>query len=149
MTVAVAQAVMEVETLGVQLRVEADKVVMRFPAEQLRNELSGKLAFLRTHRHEVMNILRGRDVIATMPLGVRLVSWNLKEPPVAIDVCSVVVNPSLFVRTTLAQLGIALAEPTRWVGWTMPQLIDRLAQVGVVVEVPQGNGLLRGGSISG
>jgi hypothetical protein len=135
MTAVVAQTLMEVETLGVELRMEAEKVVMRFPAEELRNELSGQLAFLRTHRHEVMNFLRERAVIPLMPRGVRLVEWNLKEPPVAIEVYAVVVNPSLFARTTLAQLGIVLAEPSRWVGWTVPQLIDRLAQVGVAVEL--------------
>jgi len=135
MTVAVAQTVMEVETLGVQLRVEADKVVMRFPAEELRNELSGQLAFLRTHRHEVMNFLRKRDVIPTMPHGVHLVSWNLKEPPVAIEVCSLVTDTALFAKTTLQQLQIALATPQRWIGWPVPQLIDRLAQVGVIVAL--------------
>jgi hypothetical protein len=65
--------------------------------------------------------------------GIRLVEWRLKEPPVLIECASVVVNPPLFARTTLAQLGTALANPTRWVGWTVEQLIDRLAAVGVVV----------------
>jgi hypothetical protein len=41
----------------------------------------------------------------------------------------------LFARTTLEQLRIALAAPKRWVGWTIPQLIDRLAQVGVRVAL--------------
>jgi hypothetical protein len=135
MTVAVAQTVMEVETLGVQLRVEADKVVMWFPGAELRNELSGQLAFLRTRRHEVMNFLREREVIPTMPPGVHLVSWKLKEPPIALEVCSLVTDTALFAKTTLQQLQIALAAPKRWVGWTVPQLIDRLAQVGVIVAL--------------
>ena len=33
------------------------------------------------------------------------------------------------------QLGVALAQPKRWVGWSTPQLIDRLAQVGVIVTL--------------
>jgi hypothetical protein len=73
--------------------------------------------------------------IPTLPDGVRLVKWNLKAPPVAIEACAVVVNPVLFARTTLEQLGIALAHPERWVGWSVPQLIDRLAQVGVLVTL--------------
>jgi len=144
MTVAVAQTVLEVETLGVQLRVEADKVVMRFPAEELRIELSGQLAFLRTHRHEVMNFLRERDVIPAMPSCVHLVSWNLKKPPVAIDVCSLVTDTALFAQSTLEQLRIALTQPKRWLGWTVPQLIDRLAQVGVTIEVSQETGFCEG-----
>jgi hypothetical protein len=149
MTVAVAQTVMEVETLGVQLRVEADKVVMRFPAEELRNELSGQLAYLRTHRHEVMNFLRERDVIPKMPPGVQLVSWNLKEPPVAVEVCSLVTDSALFARTTLDQLRTALTQPKRWLGWTVPQLIQRLAQVGVTVEVSRDMGFSEGGRRNG
>ena len=133
MSSAVAQAVMEVETLGVQLRVQSGQVVVRFPAEELRYELSGQLAFLRRHRLEVMSFLRKRDEIPAMPAGVQLVSWNLKEPPVAIEVCSVVTDTALFARTTLQQLQIALATPKRWVGWTVSQLIDRLAHVGVIV----------------
>jgi hypothetical protein len=70
-----------------------------------------------------------------MPAGVRLVHWNLKEPPVAIDTCSVVIDPALFARSTLEQLRVALAQPKRWVGWSIPQLIDRLAQVGVTVTL--------------
>jgi hypothetical protein len=63
------------------------------------------------------------------------VKWNLKEPPVAVEACAVVVNPGLFARSTLEQLRIALENPKRWVGWTIPQLIDRLAQVGVIVAL--------------
>jgi hypothetical protein len=68
-------------------------------------------------------------------LGVRLVKWNLKEPPVAIDTCSIVTDPALFASTTLGQLTAALANAKRWVGWSVPQLIDRLAQIGVTVAL--------------
>jgi hypothetical protein len=46
-----------------------------------------------------------------MPCGVRLVAWSLKEPPVAIESCSVVAQPALFARATLEQLRVALADP--------------------------------------
>jgi hypothetical protein len=39
----------------------------------------------------------------------------------------------LFASTTLEQLRVALANPKRWVGWSVSQLIERLAQVGVTV----------------
>ena len=45
------------------------------------------------------------------------------------------VQTNLFARTTLARLVAAIANPERWVGWTVPQLVDRLAQVGVVVAL--------------
>ncbi len=70
-----------------------------------------------------------------MPEGVRLVRWKLKEPPIAMETCTVVTDPARFASTTLAQLKAALANPGRWVGWSVPQLIDRLAQVGVTVAL--------------
>jgi len=93
--------------------------------------------------------LRERDVIPKMPPGVQLVSWNLKEPPVAVEVCSLVTDSALFARTTLDQLRTALAQPKRWLGWTVPQLIERLAQVGVTVEVSQETGSSEGESKTG
>jgi hypothetical protein len=71
----------------------------------------------------------------TKPLRIRVVEWNLKEPPIAIETCTVVTGPARFASTTLAQLRAALANPGRWVGWSVPQLIDRLAQVGVTVAL--------------
>jgi hypothetical protein len=70
-----------------------------------------------------------------MPLGVRLVKWNLKKPPVAIETGAVVMDTPLFALTTLEQLRTVLAVPKRWIGWSVPQLIDRLAQVGVSVAL--------------
>lgn len=70
-----------------------------------------------------------------MPPGVRLIECKLKEPPVAIETCAVVADSALFASSTLTQLARALAHPKRWVGWSVPQLIDRLAQVGVRVTL--------------
>lgn len=69
--------------------------------------------------------------VPSMPSDVRLIEWMLKEPPIAIETCAVVTGAALFARSTLEQLRVALENPKRWVGWTVPQLIDRLAQVGV------------------
>jgi len=135
MKTAVVQTLMEVETLGVELRLEGNKVVMRFPSLELRNELNGQLAFLRSHKNAVSLFLREREAVPTMPPGVHLVSWELKEPPVVLEMCSVVTNTALFAKTTLEQLRTALANPRRWVGWSVPQLVDRLAQVGVQVKL--------------
>jgi hypothetical protein len=77
------------------------------------------------------------EFVAQMPQGIRLIEWCLKEPPVALESCAVVVDPASFARTTLEQLRVALENPKQWVGWSIPQLVDRLAQVGVTVEVSQ------------
>jgi hypothetical protein len=86
-------------------------------------------------RSEVAVYLKARRAIPPMPEGIRLISWNLKDPPVAIEMCAVVTGPALFAKTTLEQLRVALENPKRWVGWSIPQLIDRLAQVGVIVAL--------------
>jgi hypothetical protein len=74
-------------------------------------------------------------MIPPMPPGISLVAWKLKEPPVAIETSAVVVDTALFAKSTLEQLRIALTQPKRWVGWSAPQLVDRLAQVGVLVTL--------------
>jgi hypothetical protein len=129
----VVDVVGEVEAAGVALRLCGDKVRVGFPDVQRRHELAEQVAFLRAHREEVTGFLRERATVPEMPPGIRLLAWNLKEPPIAIESCAVVVNPTLFAKTSLVQLGNALANPACWFGWSVPQLIDRLSQVGVVV----------------
>ena len=77
-----------------------------------------------------------------MPAGVCLVSWEPKAPPVAIDVCSVVVDVSKFIERELQALDSRLNNPsTIHGGFTVPQMIDRLAQAGLEVELdPKGGG---------
>jgi len=67
---------------------------------------------------------------------IRVVSCNLKEPPVAVD-DGVVTDANDFSKTTLEQLRRVLENPKARVGWSVPQLVDRLWQVGVVVEVSE------------
>jgi len=64
----------------------------------------------------------------------------LNDAPIIIETCAVVTDPNLFARSTLDQLRTALAQPKRWVGWSIPQLIDRLRQVGVSVAVESSGG---------
>ena len=75
-------------------------------------------------------------VCPPMPAGVRLVNWEPKVAPVAIDVCSVVTDVQKFIAAELQSLDHRLNNP--WCvrgGWTVPQMVDRLAQVGLVIEV--------------
>lgn len=135
----VTEVLGEVEAVGIELRLDGERIRIRFPEPQQRDELAEQVAFLRAHRDEVAEFLRERTAIPEMPDGVRLVKWNLREPPVAIETYAVVTDPALFARTTLVQLKVALANSKRWVGWSVPQLMDRLAQVGVVVEMEPRN----------
>jgi hypothetical protein len=136
----VAEAVRQVEAAGATFRLYGEKVRVWYPREERREELARQIAFLRVHRDDATRFLRARASIPRMPRGVRLIAWSLKEPPVTIDTCSVVTATALFARTTLGQLGRALARPDKWVGWGVPQLMDRLAQVGVVVTLESEGG---------
>jgi hypothetical protein len=116
----------EMSMRGVAARVEGGTLRLK-PREALDDDL---LARIKEHKPEIIRTLAA---IPPMPEGIHLISWNPKDPPVAIETCAVVTDPPLFARTTIEQLRLALGDPRRWVGWTVSQLIDRLAQVGVSV----------------
>lgn len=128
------ECVAEAEALGIRLRLIGDRVRATLPGDH-PDRLTDVVDRMRAHREEVAELLRTRATVPPMPPGVRAHCWNLKVPPIAIDSCSIVTDCDLFARTTLEQLRIALAEPRRWIGWTLPQLIDRLRQVGVDIEI--------------
>jgi len=77
-------------------------------------------------------ILTG-DLIPPMPPGVTLQFWELKEPPITIAAGEVVTDSARFARACLEQMGNTLANPRRRAAWTVPQLIERLSLVGVMV----------------
>jgi hypothetical protein len=71
-----------------------------------------------------------------MPEGVRLLHWAPQSPPVAITACAIVNDVPQFLRTTLEQLRAALDGENRLAGnWSVRELVDRLEQCGVQVEV--------------
>jgi hypothetical protein len=131
----VAETVSLIEAAGATFHLDGEKVLVRYPDEEQRGQLSRQVALLRPHKSEVAAFLKVRGIIPSMPAQVRLLEWELKEPPVAIETCSVVTDTALSARSTLEQLRTALAQPERWVGWSVQQLIDRLAQVGVTVTL--------------
>jgi hypothetical protein len=76
----------------------------------------------------------------SMPKGIRLVHWEPKAAPVVIDVCSVVADIPTFIESELRALDSRLNDPwTIHGGFTVPQMLDRLAQAGLEVELePKG-----------
>jgi hypothetical protein len=100
----VAEKITQIEAAGVAFRLDGEKVRVWYPDEERRAELAEQVAALRDRRDEVAAYLKSRSRIPPMPEGVRLVRWELKEPPVAIETCTVVTDPARFASTTLAQL---------------------------------------------
>ena len=71
-----------------------------------------------------------------MPSGVKLLRYEPKKLPVAIDVCTIVTDVSKFIQRELRDLDSRLNLPgTIRGGWSVPQILDRLRQVGVEVEI--------------
>ena len=136
----VADIVCEVETAGVAFQLEGERVHVEYPDDECREELAEQIALLRARRAEVIAFLKTRSAVPSMPEGVRLVRWEPKSAPVAIDVCSVVVDVAKFIESELRALDSRLNDP--WAirgGFTVPQMLDRLAQAGVEVELePKG-----------
>jgi hypothetical protein len=113
-------------------------------ASEGRNETQGPRIIERTHIPSVSKVSEVNSRPAekrpwipyAMPEGVRLVSWEPKPVPVAIDICSVVMDVPKFVQSELSALDSRLNNP--WAihgGFTVPQILDRLAQAGVFVAL--------------
>jgi hypothetical protein len=113
--------------------------------ERIRYELpenvaAPMIAALHQNRDEVLRVLRERDQTERclldqphpqpMPVGVKLLEWAPKQPPVAIETWAVVNDVSLFIQVTLGQLRAApeLVQQIEAIGGV-------LTQVGVTVSV--------------
>jgi hypothetical protein len=119
-----------IEAAGGVLTLQGDRIRCRLPEDACL-----LLDELRARRDEVFELLRQRADIPTMPKGVRLLLWKLKDPPLSLENFAVVTNPAVFVRATIEQLRVAVNNPKRWVGWSPAQLVERLAQAGVLVAL--------------
>jgi hypothetical protein len=134
----VAEIVSEVETAGVAFQLEGERVHVEYPDDERREELAGQIASLRAHRAEVIAYLKARRVAPPMPKGVRLVRWKPKPAPVALTRVEIVTDVLRFVTMTLLELKAALAGK-RWLAGnrSIRELIERLEECGVLVEVDQ------------
>lgn len=132
----VADVVSEVEAAGVTFQLDGEKVRVRYPDEELREELAGRIALLRDQRAEVAVFLKSRSAIPLMPEGVRLIRWEPKPAPVVLTQWAVVSDVVRFVHMTMLELRAALLGK-RWLAGShsVRELIDRLEQCGVVVEI--------------
>src|SRR5258705_9116984 len=119
-----------VEAAGGVLTLQGDRIRCRLPEDACL-----LLDELRARRDEVFGLLRQRADMPMMPKGVRLLQWKLKDPPLLLESFAVVTNPALFARATLEQLRMAINNPKRRVGWSPDQLVERLAQAGVLVAL--------------
>ncbi|MFZ0641089.1 MAG: hypothetical protein WA020_09995 [Candidatus Acidiferrales bacterium] len=141
----VASIVRKVESAGIAFRLDGEKVRVRYPSEERREELAGQIALLRDQRAEVAAYLKIRSAIPPMPDGVGLIRWEPKAAPVLLARFAVVTDVTKFISTTLLELKAALAGE-RWLSgnWSVRELQDRLEQCGVVVQIGEAKHADRG-----
>jgi hypothetical protein len=91
---------------------------------------------LKHNRQELIGLLRNEESPPPMPLGVRLLKWEPKDPPIAIVHIGIVNNVNRFIGATVQQLRGRLEGKDFLAGnWSLRELVDRLEQVGVSVTV--------------
>jgi hypothetical protein len=91
---------------------------------------------LKQNREELVGLLREGGTPPPMPPGVRLLKREPKTPPVAIVRMGIVSNVDKFIGATLWALRARLEGKDFLAGnWSLPELVDRLEQVGVEVKV--------------
>jgi len=123
----------EMARRGVTVRVDGETLRLG-PRGALDDDL---LTRIKQHKPEIILALAPR-ACPSLPQGVRLVRWEPKSPPVAIDVCSVVVDVPKFVQGELRALDSRLNNPRPIDGgFTVPQMLDQLRQVGLEVELQE------------
>jgi hypothetical protein len=126
--------IQEIEFLGGRLELHGERVLYELPVAA-----ADLLADLRIHKEAVIKALRARSVPA-IPKRVRLLAWQLKNPPIVLNRWSVVNDVRLFVDATLRELEAALAGKSWLAGnRSIRELVDRLEQVGVQIEVLSSN----------
>ena len=124
-----AELVERIRAAGGSLDLNGNRISYELP-----ERAASLLPVLRANREEVCRLLQAS--VPEMPAGVRLISWIPKKPPVVLTRWSVVTDTELFARSTLEQLGAALAGNNWGAGnWSVRELIERLEQVGVKVEI--------------
>jgi hypothetical protein len=135
------EVVSRIEELGGYLALDGDGGI-RYRVLQDCAEARALLETVRAEKQSVIAYLRERPALKApaMPQGLRLVRWEPKCSPVAIDVCSVVVDVPKFIESELRALDSRLNNPgTIRGGFTVWQMLDRLAQAGLIVELePKG-----------
>ena len=68
---------------------------------------------------------------------VRVVSWNPAGEPIDLQGVGQISDSDKFAKAKLEELRHAVVNPKRKMGWSVSQLVQQLARVGVVVEVSE------------
>ncbi|HTF62893.1 MAG TPA: hypothetical protein VK638_09295 [Edaphobacter sp.] len=117
-----------ITSAGGQIWLVEGKIHARLP-ENLRSMVN----VIRSRKADLIDELALRPV---MPVGVRLIFWEPKDPPVQLSRCETVTDVDKFTCSTLRQVEARLHSKGWLAGnWTLATLMDRLAAVGCHVAL--------------
>lgn len=129
-------------SFGCQVRVEGEKLKVRGPdrpevgelVSELRREREAAIAYLREQESRAPSL---DEVMANLPLGVKVVSYEPKESPFPVSTVSVVTNPGKFYRAYLEDLRARLANPQVYSCPPLPDILVKLADGGLELQISE------------
>lgn len=117
-----------VENAGGELWAAGETLCYRLPESE-----SLLVDEIRVNKWELLDLLHQRP---SMPAGVRLMRWQPATPPIRLNGFLLVTNTEMFIRRTLEQVEARLTGNDWAAGhWSLTELIERLAAVGVTVAL--------------
>jgi hypothetical protein len=135
----VGEAIDLVAEVGGSLQLEGDQVSLSLPQNCPPDAESAILASARANRDALAALLREmaskapplEEVKASLPAGVRLVSYQPKEAPFPVALTSLVTNAGRFYRAYLRDLKARLEKPEGYHCLLLPDIFNKLADAGL------------------
>ncbi len=129
------------ERLGGTFKLADARVKVEYP-EDVRESVRPILEQLRSRKEEVRQLLYKHPPgtlapaeCPPLPPGVKLVRYAPKPPPVLLAPWSVVTDVEKFIRAELCDLEWRLKHPKGYAAPPLPEILSKLAEVGVELEL--------------
>lgn len=127
--------------LGGALFLEGDRLRYCIPAGH--PEARQVVAELRSNRDAIVSMLRDiesqapslEEVLANLPPGVRVLSYEPRAVPFEVAQVSIVTNAGRFFRAYLADLACRLERPTTHAAPLLQDILGKLADAGLTLVV--------------
>lgn len=131
----------QVERLGGAFVVRGDEIAVEYPEEKA-SEVESILPKLSAEKDTVRSLLYKRPPgipapaeCPLLPPGVRLKKYAPKSPPVLVQPWSVVTDVDKFIAACLRDLDWRLKHPKGYARAPLPEILSKLAEVGLELEL--------------
>ena len=139
----VGEAIDRVAEVGGRLQLEGEHVALALPRNCPPDTEAAIVETIRANRDAVSVMLRDKgskapsleEVIASLPSGVKLVSYRPKEAPFAVAPVSIVTDAGKFYRSRLADLSGRMAEPMTHSCPPLDDILSKLSDAGLELRI--------------